>query len=199
MEAAEADDYVIYLSHPVNFREHFYPEYKTNRDVTHKPHWEHEIRDHMLSGNAIYSEIGDEADDAMGMAQMRARADGRETIICTIDKDLDMIPGLHYNFSKNKKANGVYRMEDPEALRLFYAQMIQGDSSDNIPGLFRKLGIKAAARYFYPLEGMETHAEMYRYVLDVYQGDKEFVDLNGKLLWIKRDPEWFVAPSLEIA
>src|SRR5688572_7141996 len=134
--AAEADEVVVYLSHPVNFREAFFPEYKTNRDPTHKPHWGAELADWLLTeGNAVYSELGDEADDAMGMAQMRALADGRETIICTIDKDLDMIPGLHYNFSKNRKADGVYHMEDPAALRLFYGQIIQGDSSDNIPGL----------------------------------------------------------------
>ena len=29
--AAEADDAVVYLSHPVNFRESFFPDYKTNR------------------------------------------------------------------------------------------------------------------------------------------------------------------------
>lgn len=199
VEAAEADDYVIYLSHPVNFRESFFPDYKQNRDPTHKPFWGAEIADYLLNNNAVYSELGDEADDALGMAQVRATSDKRETIICTIDKDLDMIPGLHYNFSKTKKADGIYRIEDPEGLRLFYAQMIQGDSSDNIPGLYKKRGIKASARYFYPLEGMTTHAEMYRYVLDVYEGDTEFVNLNGKLLWIKREPKWYEAPILEKA
>lgn len=198
VEHAHADDYVVYLSHPVNFREQFYPQYKRNRP-DRKPFWHAELAEYLLDRNAVYSELGDEADDALGMAQMRARADGRETIICTKDKDLDMIPGLHYNYSKTKLENGVYNIEDPEGLRLFYSQMISGDATDNIPGLYRKLGMKAEKRWFYPLENMTTHLEMYEYVLDVYQGDKEFVDLNGKLLWIKRDSRFFEAPVREAA
>src|SRR4249919_4135396 len=111
--AAEADDVVIYLSHPVNFREAFYTPYKMNRNTLHKPLWYDELKEYLLEhAGAVYSELGDEADDAMGRAQMDSLAQGRETIICTVDKDLDMIPGLHYNWSKTRKADGVYHMED---------------------------------------------------------------------------------------
>lgn len=196
VEASGADDYVTYLSHPVNFREGFFEDYKANRDITHKPHWADEIKEYLLDyHHAVFSELGDEADDALGMAQMRALADGRETVICSIDKDLNMIPGLHYNWSKNNKDKGVYLMEDPECLRLFYMQMITGDTADNIPGLYRKLGIKATADWLAPLEVMEDETDMYEYVLDTYRGDEEFVKLNGTLLWIKRDPEWYVPPT----
>ncbi len=192
----DADDSVIYLSHPVNYRESFYPEYKLNRNTAHKPHWYDEIKEHLLNRHAAtYSQIGDEADDAMGMAQMDSLRQGRETIICTVDKDLDMIPGLHYNWSKTKRDNGVYTMEDPEGLRLFYTQMLTGDTSDNIPGMYAKLGMKAAARWLIPIEGMDTEREMYEYVLDVYKGDEEFVHLNAKLLWIKRDNNWWAEPA----
>jgi 5'-3' exonuclease len=195
-ERAEADDRVIYLSHPVNFREGFFPDYKTNRNVLHKPYWYDDLKEYLLEhAGAVYSELGDEADDALGQAQMLAIAEGRETIICTVDKDLDMIPGLHYNWSKTRRDNGVYTLEDPECLRMFYAQMIKGDDSDNIPGIHKKLGLRAEKKWFYPLEGMDTEEEMYEYVLNVYKGDKEFVDLNGKLLWIKRDQNWFQSPG----
>lgn len=196
IQTVEADDVVIYLSHPVNYREAFYPEYKMNRNTLHKPHWYDELKDYLFEhAGAVFSELGDEADDAMGRAQMDALSQGRETIICTVDKDLDMIPGLHYNWSKTKRDNGVYTMEDPECLRLFYAQMIQGDKTDNIPGIYQKRGLKAEKRWFYPLENMDTAEEMYDYVLGVYEGDKEFVDLNGQLLWIKRDERFFEAPT----
>lgn len=187
LDAAGADQYQVFLSHPVNYREEFYPDYKMNRDTTHKPHWYNEIHEYLLdSHGALFSEEGDEADDAMGIAQMEALVKDEETIICTIDKDLDLIPGLHYNFSKTRKENGVYEMEDPECLRLFYTQLLTGDSSDNIPGLFRKTGIKASAQHKMPLEGMTTDREMLAYIRDIYKDD-EFVALMGKLLWIKRE------------
>lgn len=198
MDRAEADEYTIFLSHPVNFRESIFPEYKANRDTSHKPFWYSEIQDYLLETHkAVYSEEGDEADDAMGRAQMLALSQDRETIICTNDKDLDMIPGLHYNWSPTREAEGVYELEDPEALRKFYTQMITGDTTDNIPGLFKKRGIKATAQWKQPIEGFTNSREMYQYILDVYEGDKAFVEMIGKLLWIKRDGSFWIPPIIE--
>ena len=190
---SEADDYRIFVSHPVNYREIFYPPYKTNRDVSHKPHWYDEIKEYLFKRHPTeYSEQGDEADDALGIMQM-AFADDKdvETIIVSIDKDLDMIPGLHYNFSKTRKANGIYRVDDPEGLQKFYTQIITGDTSDGIPGLYQKTGRKAKAQYLYPLEGMSDEGKMRDYVIDVFDGDIEHVDLMGQLLWIKRNGRWY--------
>lgn len=187
LEAAGAEEYVLFLSHPVNEREAIFPDYKMNRDSSHKPHWYSEIKDYLLDRHgAVFSEEGDEADDAMGIFQMEAIARDEETIICTIDKDMDLIPGLHYNFSKTRRDNGVYEMEDPECLRLFYLQMLTGDATDNIPGLFKKTGQKATAQWKMPLDGMTRDSEMRAYIRDVYKDD-EFVDTIGKLLWIKRE------------
>lgn len=198
VERCEADDYLLYLSHPVNKREEFFPEYKANRDVTHKPFWHVEIGDYLLERHkAQFSQEGDEADDALGIHQMAllSAEEGVEPIIATIDKDLDMIPGLHYNWSPTKEANGIYEMEDPECLRVFYTQMLTGDSTDNIPGVFKQLGIKATAQLKTPLETMTNVREMYDYVLGVYKGDREFLDVIGKLLWIKRSHHWWEAPT----
>lgn len=190
---SEADDYRIFLSHPVNYREGFYPPYKTNRNVQHKPYWYDELKDYLLNEHPTeYSVQGEEADDALGRAQMAFRGDLEvESIIVSIDKDLDMIPGLHYNFSKNRKDDGVYCMQDPEGLQKFYTQILTGDPSDGIPGMFKTLGLKAEKRYLYPLEGMEHEEEMREYVIKVYRGDVEHVNLMGKLLWIKRDERWY--------
>ncbi len=201
MRKAEADTYTIWISHPVNDRERIYPEYKANRNDLHKPFWYEEIKQYLFDNKgALYSAKGDEADDAMGIAQMAAIAKDEDSIIVTIDKDLDMIPGLHYNFSKTKEANGIYDVEDPEGLRVFYRSMIQGDVSDNIPGLLRskgeEIGIKkVTSRWMDPLEGLTTNKEMYEYVLGVFKGDKAFLDVTGQLLWIKRAPgEFWKAP-----
>lgn len=187
--AVGAADSLIYISHPVNFREQFFPEYKMNRNVDHKPHWYNEIQDYLFKHKgAIYSDLGDEADDALGIHQMDALAHDEETVICTIDKDLDLIPGLHYNFSPTKKADGVYDMDDPECLRLFYKQMITGDTADNIPGLFKRKGKKAMAKYQDPLNEMTRSKDMWDHVNSVYgEGEEDFLANMGKLLYIKRE------------
>jgi 5'-3' exonuclease len=199
MERTESDDKIVFLSHPVNFREQMFPEYKANRNVLHKPFWYREVQDYLFERQgAVYSEEGDEADDAMGRKQMEyLLADGPvETIIASIDKDMDMIPGLHYNWSKTREAEGVYEASDPECLRIFYTQMLTGDSTDNIPGMYKKLGIKASAQVKTPLETMTNVREMYDYVLQVYEGDKDFLALIGPLLWIKRTPDFWSPPRL---
>lgn len=87
---AEADTYTIWMSHPVNDRERIYPEYKANRNDLHKPFWYEEIKQYLFDHKgALYSAKGDEADDAMGIAQMAAIAKEEDSIIVTIDKDLD--------------------------------------------------------------------------------------------------------------
>lgn len=192
VEEAGADEYVVFLSHPVNERESIFPEYKANRDPTHKPYWYGEIAEYLLEHHgALYSSFGVEADDAMGIAQMQSIADDEESIIVTNDKDLDMIPGLHLNFSKTKRANGVYEIADPEGLRIFYRQMLTGDGTDNIPGMFKQLGVKATEKWKLPLEAMTNNREMKEYIRSIYKDD-EFVNMIGKLLWIHRqEGDWW--------
>ena len=196
VNAAGASHVIPFISHPVNYREQMFPEYKMNRDVTHKPYWHTDIVDYLFEEwGAVYSHQGDEADDAMGIAQTQAREAREETIIVTIDKDLDMIPGWHYNWSKNNKDNGTYFMKDPEGLQRFYAQILTGDTADNIPGIFRHMGIKCKAEYLYPLEGMRKEKDMYNYVLNIYKGDWRHVNLMAKLLWIKRTNSFWEVPK----
>ena len=196
MDAVDGTRRRIFLSHPVNFRESWFPDYKMNRDLTHKPFWYDEIKDYLIDKmGAEYSELGDEADDALGIAQMEALKRGRDTIICTNDKDLDMIPGLHYNWSKSRVENGVYEVDEVEAIRFFYTQLITGDSTDNIPGLFKHTGKKATAAIKAPIQTMYSEAEMYHYVVkEVYKGDRDFVCMIAPLLWIKRSNELWQPP-----
>lgn len=193
MDKADATRRTIYLSHPVNYREQMFPEYKTNRDVTHKPYWAEELKDYLLEHGAIFSAEGDEADDALGIAQSRAKAG--TTIICSLDKDLDQIPGLHYNWSKTRKEDGVYEVDEIEGLRFFYTQMLTGDGTDNIPGMFRHMRKKATADIKAPIQEMFFEKEMWEYVLGVYKGDREFLETIGPLLWIKRDDNWWSPPE----
>lgn len=182
----DATRQTIFISHPVNFREQLYPPYKMNRATDHKPHWYNEIKDYLFEKGAVFSDVGDEADDAMGIAQTEMRRKGKASIICTIDKDLDMVPGLHYNWSKTKHDLGVYEVDEIDGLRMFYTQLITGDGTDNIPGIFQHKGVKAMPKLKDPLQSMYSEREMYQHVLDVYENDEEFVRMIAPLLWIKR-------------
>ena len=59
--------------------------------------------------------------------------------IAHIDKDLDTIPGNHYNYNKEEH----YDITVDEARRKFYHQLLTGDTADNIPGV-RGIGTKKA-------------------------------------------------------
>ena len=118
--------------------------------------------------------------------------DELETIICTIDKDLDMVPGWHYDFVKDIK----YFIDEDTADEWFWCQMIMGDSTDNIQGI--PGGGKKLAKV--TLWDCQTTMERYNSVLQLYQKAYEEATLtpeealieNARLLWMrrKRDEMW---------
>ena len=163
--------------------------YKGNR-VAPKPVHYQALRDYMVDHWGAEVVSGKEADDAMGIAQMQGQG---KTIICGIDKDLLMIPGLHYNFVTDTH----YKFEDPGelfvhkkgkilggGLKFFYAQMLMGDSADNIPGLKGVGPMKALAL----LEKLDTEEEMLYTVRKEYEKQDALSRFNeiADLLWIQR-------------
>ena len=74
-----------------------------------------------------------EADDGLGIMQTSLNARGESSVICSIDKDLRMIPGDHYHFKTHK--NEVVSKD--AAQKSFAMQLLTGDSVDNIQGLSR--------------------------------------------------------------
>lgn len=167
-----ADTYEIFLSGEENFRYEIFPEYKANRKDVVKPRWLQACREYLAKEwNAKFAH-GWEADDMMGYNQTE------DTIICSIDKDLLMIPGQHYNFVKNE----WYTIEPWDGLKRFYTQLLTGDASDGIPGV-RGLGPKKAALL---LEGCETEQEMFDICRQAYSDD-DLMIMYGKCLWIMRE------------
>ena len=124
--------------------------YKGNRDKSKKPHWIQEARDYLVSEWNAEVVHGMEADDALGMHQ-----DG-DTVLCSSDKDLDQIPGTHYNATKEE----LYFVEPSVALYNFYMQMLQGDRGDNIPGI-PGIGPKTAEKILFECQSEE---ELYKTV-----------------------------------
>jgi 5'-3' exonuclease len=96
----------------------------------------------------------------------------------TIDKDLDMIRGWHYNFVKEQ----LYYVTEKEAIKNFYTQILTGDRVDNIPGL-KGIGPVKAKKI---LDGCETEDSLFKAVLDKYDNDIDKLTERGRLLWIRR-------------
>ena len=204
LDTVEADDFTCYLTSTdrSNFRFTLYPEYKGHRTKP-KPKYYDFLRQVLVEDYAAEVVSGVEADDSLGIAQIANwwgdgkpkgtnQSDfniikGPQTVICTIDKDLDMIPGWHYNFVKERK----YYISDLEAYRSFYWQVLVGDkASDNIDGC-PDIGKVKATKY---LEGSTCEKEMYDLVVRKYKEAFVYKGVNalwlaGQLLWIRRVPD----------
>ena len=176
-----ATEYKIFLTEendPNAFRKKIYPEYKAQRKAA-KPKWYKEIRDFLQVQYKAEICYEIEADDALGIEQTRAQQAGVESIVCSIDKDLKQIRGNHYNFVK--KEFSVVTVE--EALKYFYTQLLTGDSSDNIKGVYKCGPVKAAQI----LGSMDYVKDMFDIVRETYNNDEEML-MNGRVLWIWKKP-----------
>ena len=178
------DNYIVYLSEGKTVRHTIYPEYKANRKKTRIPHHFKDCKEHIKVKWGAEVWAGMEADDAIHMKVKQ----NPQSIICSIDKDFDIIQGWHYNWNTNK----TYFVSGSEALRNFYRQMITGDTADNIIGLSRKKPKKRTWKTE-PIETMQFQDEMEWYVycgyVDRYGEEKavEQMELNGRLLWLCTD------------
>jgi DNA polymerase-1 len=178
------NDVELWLSGPDNFRYSVYPEYKANRITAKRPRWEHEIKQHLTDQWGAKWSQGCEADDMLGVRQVELSKTPQQgmplipSIICTIDKDLDMIPGWHYNFVKKER----YHITNEEAIKFFYYQCLVGDTADGIKGV-PGIGPKKAANI---LAQCSTEAEYYTAVSSCFGCYEEF-EMTAKCLWIHRE------------
>jgi len=148
LEETEAIDHHIILSGKLNFRYSVDPEYKANRKSVDKPLLYEDVRDMLISDfGAEYAEEGFEADDELGeFAYWSIALDMPEDyVICTIDKDLDTIPGWHYRWPTHNKDGDLYWVTPEEAMKTFWISVLTGDTADNIPGL-KGIGPKKALK-----------------------------------------------------
>lgn len=176
----------VFLTGDGNFREQVATllPYKGNRDELHKPKYYQEIKQYMIHNWNAEVVHGQEADDALSIAQYAAKDDS--TVIISIDKDLDQVPGWHYNFVKD---NLYYVEEEAGDLRLFH-QMLVGDRTDNIPGI-KGIGDVKADKLIYK----DCNSDIDRVreeVKKLYQ--KEYGNAwegayfeVGALLWMRRE------------
>ena len=173
----------LYLTGKGNFREKVATilPYKGNRDPTHKPKYYDSIREYMHNIHRAKTITGYEADDEIGMLQTYM---GDDSIIVSIDKDLDMIAGFHYNLMRNEQ----YYCSKQYADSRFFWQMLVGDKTDNIPGI-RGIGEKRADamvdRCRADVDAMR-HEVQEMYAKQYGDGWEAAYNEVGRLLWIAR-------------
>ena len=160
--------------------------YKGNRKDAARPIHLPRLREYLHTAWDFRVVNGQEADDAIGIHATSLRD---KSVIVTIDKDLDMIPGHHYNPVKKES----YYIDDKEAIKNFYRQILTGDKVDNIEGL-RGIGPKKADKI---LAEADTELKMYEAVLKAYDNNQERVIENGQLLWIRRQEDELWQPPTQ--
>lgn len=178
-------EYQGYLTGKRNFRNEIAvtAPYKGNRKSAKPKHYQL-LRDYMESAWSFTMIEDQEADDAIGIAAYEMEVG--EYCICSIDKDLDMLRGDHYNFVKDER----YFITEEEGIKNFYKQLLMGDRVDNIIGI-KGIGTVKAERL---LKECKNENEMYLTVLEAYDGNAERVLENGRLLWIRRQPRQLWTP-----
>ena len=117
-----------------NFRYDIEPDYKGQRKVSNVDEAVVERRKdlneyayslgHFKSDNC-------EADDVVSIWAQQALDAKEHYVIAHIDKDIDMVEGWHYNFTKET----LYYICKDQGYRKMCLQMLTGDSTDNIQGL----------------------------------------------------------------
>lgn len=170
-------NYLYFLTGPDNFRfdvAKTHP-YKGNRKQPKPKHYG-ALRQHLVEKYNAEVVHGEEADDKIGILQ-----DGN-TVIVSIDKDLNNIPGWHYNFTNDN----LYHVDSINATRNFFKQMLTGDNADNIKCINGIGKVKAGKL----LDHLNSYEEMLcavglQYAIYEETPEERMLE-NGRLLWIRQ-------------
>ena len=184
------ESYSGYITGKGNYRDKIATEqdYKGNRVNNRKPVHYDTLREYLVSKWGFELIQGQEADDAIGIAVYESTR-RPVMLLMSIDKDLDMLRGWHYNFVK---ARSYIMSKEEDAIRNFYMQILTGDRVDNIPGL-KGIGPKKAEKILKDCEGEQ---QLFDEVLSAYDSMTGFDKLTerARLLWIRRQEKQLWKP-----
>ena len=122
-------------------------DYQANRAGRDVPADLHTIRDYIASlGSKAAIHLDQEADDGLAQANYN---DPKNSVLCSRDKDLRMVPGLHLDMDTAEIIDvpfgefGKLSIDDSKSSKkvvgygpaFFFAQCVMGDAADNIKGL----------------------------------------------------------------
>ena len=171
-----ADEVLLYLSARRTFRDDVATvlKYKGNRDKLRRPIHHDAILTYINKYHGAITMPNLEADDMLATELLVRTEAGQNAILCSIDKDLLQVPGKHYNFVTGKKV-----IITPETgLRKLYEQMLMGDATDNIPGIYG-LG---------PVTATKILSEYHSTPSILWEAVKQQWDKH--LAWADKPPTW---------
>ena len=178
-------DYVMAIGGPDNFRVDLYSEYKGNRKKAKdtRPEWFNDLKSYAGSLEGSIMSDNCEADDLVRIWAIECDEAGMPRVVVTVDKDLDCVPGTHFN----PRTREIYQVCEEHGDRFYWQQILTGDAVDNIPGLYKVGPVKAKKI----LADAYTHKEMRDAVCRAYHdahGDDgyEYLIANGRLIHIWR-------------
>lgn len=164
--------------------------YKGNRDKLHKPIHYDAMRHYLQMQWGASVSDGNEADDEVSIAARK-----QDCIVAAIDKDLDQIPGRHYDYGKKIH----FEVTEEQAEEQFWLQVLQGDPSDNVGGVYR-MGPKAAEKWLQEWD-FYCGGSIWACVLAAYQQSQEkkgcpYADMdpedaaleNARLVYLQQKP-----------
>jgi 5'-3' exonuclease len=107
-------------------------EYKGNR-TQEKPKYFSKVKQYLIEQWGFYqdNELRYEADDLIASWNKLYKQKEWYPVIITIDKDMDQVPGMHYNPRKKE----FYDISESQANYLLWNQVIIGDPTDSIKGI----------------------------------------------------------------
>jgi len=178
-------EYRVFLTGKGNFRNEYAVTagYKEHRKEKEKPEHLEAIRQYLISDWEAVVSNNEEADDLIAIAM----TEHPESIIVSIDKDFDQLPGLHYNPNKGQ----LYNVSPEDAIKFLYEQILTGDRADNIIGIKGVGPVKAKKA----LEDCVTEQQMYDVCVEMYGGTERVIE-NARLLYLRRtEGEIWNAPN----
>ena len=124
-----------------------------------------------------------EADDVVSIWSYEAREAEQDFVIAHIDKDINQVPGNHYNYNSKQ----IYFVDDEVADMNFCTQLLIGDNGDDIPKVKRGYGIKTAQKAL----AETTYDNRMDTVVDEWQrlygkGWDKQLNMVGNLIYMKR-------------
>jgi len=204
LDSSGCDTYKMYMSKGSTFRDTILDNadyvyagtnkvYKGNRIDAPKPRWFNEMMHYITQHYDVRVCEDIEADDAVSIQQTRYADKGMKSIIISADKDLNTVPGMHYNPQKDVK----YYVDEDAADEWFWCQMLIGDSADNIAGL-PGVGVRAAYNILEDCCGFEERRKAVMSAYYKYWNEEQGIEFNTvtdiirdtmNLLWMLRSYE----------
>lgn len=171
------------------FRSQIYPDYKAHRQApsqysnTLVP----ELRRRLVDMGVATGSGTLESDDLLRIWYEELVRKGQRPIICAEDKDMQMIPGVHFRLKDNIFKSELLTINKYEARMFFYTQLLTGDAVDNVKGV-PKIGPKRAEGI---LAGLFEEEEFQQAVVDTYAGYfgenwRTALELNGHMIYLRK-------------